>query len=405
MLSRLTIVFLVAVLVPLVSISFGTETVIVTDISGEKSTGTLKRWSAEKLAIASTSEREFALEDVRSVVFERSSKNVAFGESSIRMSSGDQISARVVSVANDVLTVSWPVLGEAASSKIPLEHVVAMIFEWPATMTERLRLLADIETLPPGSDLVMLKNGNRSLGEFARLDAAFVELKGATSSLKLDRSRIRAIRLNPELTAVARQTGRRAIFTLSDGSRLTATNVELVDDALKLKSPGIGNVILPLDAIVACHLFGEQLIPVSDYEPSKIEFTPYLSTEWPLLRNANVRHGSLVLRGSEFTTGLGMHSRMAVTYDLRGNEREFQGIVGIDDIANGGGSAIFAVELDGHRVWTSPELTGKSTAMSLPKIGLRGGKQLTLLVDFGQYADVSDYADWCDAVLIVDRTR
>ena len=100
-----------------------------------------------------------------------------------------------------------------------------------------------------------------------------------------------------------------------------------------------------------------------------------------------------------------MHSRMVVTYELRGNEREFQATVGIDDVAKGAGSVIFAVELDGRRVWTSPELTGQSPAATTEKIDLRGGKQLTLLVEFGELADVSDYADWCDAVLILDPAR
>ena len=35
---------------------------------------------------------------------------------------------------------------------IPLEKVVAIIFELPATMTDQYRLFADLETLPPGND-------------------------------------------------------------------------------------------------------------------------------------------------------------------------------------------------------------------------------------------------------------
>ena len=93
-----------------------------------------------------------------------------------------------------------------------------------------------------------------------------------------------------------------------------------------------------------------------------------------------MQHGPITLRGTEFITGLGMHSRMAVTYQLRGIEREFQATVGIDDIAQGAGSVVFAVELDGRRIWTSSEITGKSPLTSVGKIDLHGGKQLTLLV-------------------------
>jgi hypothetical protein len=380
------------------------ETVTVTDVAGVKSTGTLKTWSPGKLLITSPS-HEFFEHEIRSITFERPLNKVAHGSSMVWLSNGDRISARAVAVANDSLAVTWPVLGDVAMLAIPLEKVTAVIFEMPATVPQRLRLLADLETLPPGSDAILLTNGDRSLGELEQLDAAFLVLKTATSSLKLDRSRILAIRLNPELTNVKRSSGRRTVLTLIDGSRVTSTNADLTDESLILKSPGLGTVTIPLSTVVSCHRFGDRVIPITDYEPEKVEFTPYLSTSWRLVQNANVQHGPLMLRGNEFITGLGTHSRMAITYKLLGNEREFQGLVGIDDIANGAGSAVFAIELDGRRVWTSPELTGKSAAASVPKTDLRDAKRLTLLVDFGQFADVSDYADWCDAVLITDQPR
>ena len=394
-----------AILMEILSVVHAAETVIITDVAGSKTVGELSDWSTDEIWISSETKRKFQLVDVRTVEFQRSSKKNTHQTSMVILSNGDRITTRPVSVSQDSLTVAWSVLGESATLKIPLEHVVAMVFEWPAATDERLRLLADFETLPRGSDLVMLKNGDRMLGELERFDASFVEWKGATSSLKLDRSRIRAIRLNPELTTAKRPAGQRIVLTLMDGSLITSSKVELIDGLLKMKSLSLGNIAIPLDAVVACHLFSEQLIPLSDYEPVKVEFTPYLSTVWPLLRNTNVQRGPLSLRGTEFITGLGMHSRMSVSYDLRGHEREFQATVGIDDVANGRGSVVFGVELDGKRVWTSPELTGKLPALDLPSIPLQGGKRLTLIVEYGQFADVADYADWCNAVLIGKSSR
>jgi hypothetical protein len=126
---------------------------------------------------------------------------------------------------------------------------------------------------------------------------------------------------------------------------------------------------------------------------------------WPHVRNANVLHGPLSVRGTEFATGIGVHSRSSIYYALQGNERTFRAIVGIDDIAKGAGSVVFAVDLDGRNLWTSPEITGKSAPVALPDIKLQGGKLLTLTVEFGQLADVSDYADWCDAVFICDPVQ
>ncbi len=381
------------------------ETIVVTDIEGHKTNGTLISWSADKLIVDTGSLQEISRTTIRSVTFEHPTNGVSGGQSLIWFSNGDRLSAHPIKVTDDLLTVSWPLLGSVDPKPIPLEKLSAIIFELPATMFDQYRLFADLETLPPGSDLVMLINGDRSTGEFQRLDASFVELKANKNLLKLDRSRTRAIRLNPELTNATRTKSLRFLLSLTDGSRLTATSLESNGDMLEVNSLGLGKVILSLKNVVSCSLFGGRVIPISDYEPSKVEFTPFLSSTWPLVRNANVWHGPLVLRGTEFATGLGTHSRMAVTYDLRGHEQAFQSVVGIDDVANGAGSVVFAVDVDGKRVWTSPELTGKSAVISVPELTLQGKKKLTLLVDFGQYADVSDYADWCDAVLIVDSAH
>jgi hypothetical protein len=395
-------IFLAVWLMLLTTFAEGTETVTITNASGAKATGPLKSWSADILTLAATSEQKFARSDVRSISFHRPPQNLHQGRLEIWLSNGDRISARAVTAANDLLTVSWPILNESDLSKISLEKVLAIILEWPDDSSERLRLISDLQTLPPGNDLVVLANGDRSLGEFERLDAAHVELKIGAKPLKLDRSRARAIRFNPELTTIERPSVRRMILTLTDGSQLTISSMELLGDVFNVKSLALGTLSLPASSLVNCHVFGDRLIPVSDYEPAQVEFTPYLTSTWPLVRNANVRRGRLKLRGVESVVGLGMHSRMVVKYDLKGREQEFRATVGIDDIGMGKGSVIFAVDLDGTRVWTSPELTGESPAMTVPPIELRGKKQFTLIVEYGEFADVSDYANWCDAVFIVD---
>jgi hypothetical protein len=89
-----------------------------------------------------------------------------------------------------------------------------------------------------------------------------------------------------------------------------------------------------------------------------------------------------------------------VTYQVDPKDREFRAIVGIDDSAAGKGSVRFRVEVDGKRVWESPELTGKSPALPISPIALNGAKKLALVVEFGANADISDYANWCEAVVI-----
>ena len=362
----------------------------------------LTAWTNEQLTIEGDASRELPLDEVVSLQFDRKAAAFSGGESLVLLANGDRLVTRATAVSEDVLAVAWKRLPSQPDLKLPLETVAALVFDLPAAKADRQRLFADLQTLPPGDDLVLLANGDRTQGEFEKLDGAFVELKGTTGPLKLDRSRVRAIRFNPALTSPPKVEGRRLVISLVDGSRFTATSAELQGSELKLTTPTKQALSVPLASVVSCHVYGSRAIPLADREPTEVSFVPYLAARWPLVKNANVLHGPLSLRGTEYGAGLGMHSRMSVTYALSGNEHEFRATVGVDDCANGAGSVRFAVELDGQRTWTSDEITGRSAPLDIPPVAIRGAKRLTLLVEFGQKADVSDYADWCNAVLIVE---
>ena len=364
--------------------------------------GALRTWTNERLTIEGDARRVLPLDEVVSLQFDRKAAAFSGGESLVLLANGDRLVARPATISDDVLIAVWKRGASQTDLKLPLETVAAVVLDLPAAKTDRQRLFADLQTLPPGDDIVLLVNGDRTQGEFEKLDGAFVELKGATGPLKLDRSRVRAIRFNPELTSAPKAEGRRLVISLVDGSRLTATSAELQRSELKLMTPTKQALTLPSASVVSCHVYGSRASPLTDREPTEVSFVPYLAARWPLVKNANVLHGPLSLRGTEYGAGLGMHSRMSVTYALSGNEREFRATVGIDDCASGAGSVRFAVELDGKRTWTSDEITGRSAPLDIPPVAVRGAKRLTLVVDFGQKADVSDYADWCNAVLIVE---
>ena len=381
----------------------GETKVVVSEIDGIKTTGTLKSWENGSINIEGDTPKAISPSQVRSIQFEEVRRRSLEGRPMLIFSNGDRIVARAASVKSDELTASWPILVTDLLLPISLEKLTAIILELPAPVADRMRLFREIELVGPGNDIVILSNGDRSAGEFQQLGSAFVELKTPNGVIKLDRNRVRVIRMNPELTATPRKPDRRMILNLVDGSRLTVTDAEIKSSNLIVSSTVLGPCTLPLDGIASCSFYGERVAPITDYEPSKIEFTPYLSATWGLTKDANVFHGPLQIRGVEYTSGLGMHSQMAVTFNLRGNEEEFQSLVGIDDLAHGGGSVRCAIDVDDKRVWTSDEITGESPVASITGIDVRLAKKMTLRVDFGQYADVADYTDWCDPVFILKQ--
>ena len=97
---------------------------------------------------------------------------------------------------------------------------------------------------------------------------------------------------------------------------------------------------------------------------------------------------------------MGTRSQSRIAYDLGGQFRSFQARAAIDDYAQGKGSVRFAVEVDGTRVWRSPLVTGNSRPLAVGPIDVAGKRQLALIVEYGELADVDDWADWCDTIVI-----
>lgn len=316
------------------------------------------------------------------------------------LASGDRIAARPVGIFEDVLTATWSRFAGRPPLKIPLETVTAVLLDLPAARDEQQKLYSLLQTLPAGQDFVLLTNGDRVQGELERLDATFVQIRTPAGLLKLDRSRVLGIRMNPELvTTPAAPPGRLAMF-LRDGSQLTAESVELSGRDLRVATTSRLELALSPSDLARCQFFGDRVVPLTDRQPQQTEFVPFLSHLWPVVRNANVLRGPLSLRGTTHAIGLGVHSKTRVTYALEPGDHEFRATVGIDDCAGGQGSVRFAVELDGRRTWESPELTGHSQPVSLPPVPLAGARTLSLVVEFGARADLSDYADWCDTVIL-----
>ena len=186
------------------------EKVAVVEVSGRSTAdAVLRTWSADRIAVAQSdsSVREVPLGELLAVTFGRKSAPLAAGDPLVIMANGDRLVVRPVGVFEDLLTATWHKIPSRAALKLPLETVAAIVFDLPAAADDRQRMYADLQTLPAGEDVVLLANGDRVQGEFERLDGAFLHLKTASGLLKLDRTRVHAIRMNPELTAAPRMEG------------------------------------------------------------------------------------------------------------------------------------------------------------------------------------------------------
>lgn len=380
------------------------DQVVVTRIDGPSARGTLRELQAGRIVCEGPRREEFEISNVinlrwpgRKVADEGASPVVV-------MVNGDELAAQVVLVDETDLVVKWTRWPDLAPVKLPLDWVRGFMLRAPRDEVARLRLLNRLRsrTATEATDLVMLTNGDSLSGQVKSLDGKGLVVESAAGNeVRVELSAVRAVSFNPELLAKPEATGERSLLSLVDGSRLTASRAEIEQPGtFRVRLAAGAEFDLPQGAVQSLRFLGGKVIYLSDVEPTRFEFTPWLELRWPWRRDLNVLGGPLKLRGEPFAKGLGVHSKSKLTYRLDGQYRRFQATLGIDDAAKGQGSVTFLVLVDGRRVFTSDPLTGSSPSLPLPPLDISKAVTLTLVVDFADSGDVLDHADWCDAVLV-----
>jgi alpha-galactosidase len=104
----------------------------------------------------------------------------------------------------------------------------------------------------------------------------------------------------------------------------------------------------------------------------------------------------LMLNGTRYTKGLGVHAYSEIRYALNGQCRTFEANVGIDDEVGALGSVVFHVVVDGIERYTSPVMTGAGASEAV-LVDLVGASELALLVTDAGDGPYYDHADWAGA--------
>jgi hypothetical protein len=314
---------------------------------------------------------------------------------------GDVLAGLPIRVADDLLSLDWSGTTPPSSVQVPLEFVRAIVFAQPDDDLEQERLQRQWGLPRAGSDRLLLKNRTTVDGELDGIDGRNVLLSTGLGPVNMPRAEIAALTLNSELASRIPVPEVSAILLCADGSRITLRDTT-IDKSSTVSGTAVfgAEIFLPLEQMVSLQFFNERVQPLVGSEPTDYKFTPFLTGKHPLVTNRNVLGGPLRLRGVQFATGLGVQSRSEVTYDL-GEEgwTSFTATIGIDDVADGEGLAVFRVSVDGETTYDSGDVSGRDEPIVVGPLDLSGARHLTLMVDFGRRGNIRDIANWCDPLL------
>ena len=148
---------------------------------------------------------------------------------------------------------------------------------------------------------------------------------------------------------------------------------------------------------------GPRVQYVSDLDPIDQAEVPFLEKSWSYGRDCNVLGGRLLVAGRGYLKGLGMHSTSRLVYELPGGFRLFAAEIVLDDAANNRGSVTYRVFVEREGRWASAFASSvvRGGEPPLPiRVDLDGASRIALVVDYADYGDVLDRANWLYARLV-----
>ncbi len=197
------------------------------------------------------------------------------------------------------------------------------------------------------------------------------------------------------------------VLMAEETGKISGNFVGISQNRLVLKGFHQENLSIPIGAIDSIAFRRPRAVYLSDIDPVEVEETPFLGKPddflYPWRRDGSVTGRNLSCGRTRLAKGLGVHSRCALTYELKGEYESFISCVGISNevlALRARGSMVFRVIVDGVKAFESPVLRGGDGALFLPSIPLQGAERLVLEADFADAFDSGDRGFWGHAILV-----
>jgi len=198
-------------------------------------------------------------------------------------------------------------------------------------------------------------------------------------------------------------TGSRVAVGVND--LLMAQRIRVTETVVEVRTSAGIDLRIPRQFISSIDFSGDQILYLSDIEPSQYEFTPFLDRETEELlfrfrRNMTMDGTPLRLGDRKYTRGLWIHSKTRLRYRIGRDWRRFRAVMGIDyEMARRGrGSVGVRITGDGRTLLES--FVGSQDAPQELDLDVSGIRDLEFIVDFGGDTGISDWLDLADARVI-----
>jgi len=188
-------------------------------------------------------------------------------------------------------------------------------------------------------------------------------------------------------------------WTLVNGDRLSAAWKQLDKKHYKVKTLWGESVKIPISIVAQVQTRNGRLHYLSDFDPVKVEETPFFDRVMPYRRDQAFNGEPLKISGRIYRKGLAMHSRCVLHYDLNDRFEKFRSKVGLQDPEGYQGRVVIRLMGDGKTLFEDKDVKGVDAVRDV-NVSVIGINRLTLEVDYGHNQDVADRVIWGNARLV-----
>jgi hypothetical protein len=180
---------------------------------------------------------------------------------------------------------------------------------------------------------------------------------------------------------------------------LVAQKVSLAGNDLAVTTVTGIKITLPVAQVATIDFSGGRLLYLSDANPIRVLEKSNTGRVDHYRRNKNLEGGEIRLHGEgeqykqPFAKGLAVHAYTELVYDLGGQYKKFEAILGVDELVDGDSRVKVTIEGDGKELY-SAEISRKDEPKPV-KLDVKGVKELSITVrsadlfDFGNHVDLA----------------
>jgi hypothetical protein len=290
----------------------------------------------------------------------------------------------------------------------PLERARGVVFRSPSSARRRDRLFENVLAPPAGDrDRLTMTDGDELVGSLTSLTADAVVVETSLGPAEKQLAAASTLVLNPALAADVARPAPGLLVGFRDATILVCSTVEVAGETVTLQpaivkgTPGEKETAWTVlrSEVVFLQAIGGDARYLSELQAGGYKHVPFLDRIVEYRLDRSVGGGRLRAGGRRFEKGIAMPSTSRLTFPLDAAAKKFQAEIAIDDDAEGGGSVTFRVFVDAEERYRSEIVRGGDLPRTI-EVDVAGGKQLSLVVDFAEFGDQLDYADWLNARLV-----